>query len=631
MRSLLLFLAPGLLAAAASFALTPLVRLLAFQVGAVDRPGARKVHKAPIARLGGLAVVAALIGLIGLRQGGVLPSTSPTPPGLVLGIVCGLLPIFAISVVDDIKALPALPKFLAHLLGASIAVHFGIVLEPHIHLFGREIVIGVFAVPLSLLWLVGVTNAFNIVDGLDGLSAGLALISAISLAAVFFISGQSGMASMALVLAGALLGFLPYNVFPASIFLGDTGATAIGFVLGCFALRGGATLSAGFAILVPLFALGLPVTETLISIARRVVRRFEKAGGSGVFEADRDHIHHRLLALGIDHQKAVLVLYGVGVLLGAGTLASLLMSAQKAGLLLVALLLAAFIGLARLGYDEFAVIRRGVVLRFYEAPVLKRGLFPVFFDLMLLTLALYGAVGLKYDDWGLDIQRPAFFDALAVTAPASLVSFWAFRLYRGSWRLANVDDVTRLTRAVATASAVTALLVVLLFSGSLSLIVIYSLLLLVGMGATRLSFRFFHHLNRRASVDGTPALIYGAGTGGTTALRELLFNSAVGLRPIGFLDDDPTKAGTLVNGYTVYGPLETLASFCAKREVGALIVSSGKIGADRVALASSVAGALGLHVYQFEIAFDVVDVEPRKGDAKVIPLRLEVRSGPGTA
>src|SRR5215475_487923 len=150
--------------------------------------------------------------------------------------------------------------------------------------------LGWLSVPLSLGWIVGVTNAFNIIDGLDGLSAGLALIAAMAMAAVFSFVGQPAMAGAALVLAGALVGFLPYNLHPARLFLGDTGATAIGFCLAAFALRGGSTLSSGFAALLPVLILGLPIADTLIAMVRRTLHRMEHHTG-GVFVADRDHIH----------------------------------------------------------------------------------------------------------------------------------------------------------------------------------------------------------------------------------------------------------------------------------------------------------------------------------------------------
>ena len=429
----LLFLFPALLAGLIVIVITPIVRRFAWQIGAVDSPGARKVHTIPTPRLGGLAVV------IGVLVVGCLVSTGgghglrPIPFELWRGAVLGLVPIFTISLWDDIKPLRSWYKLAAHVAGALVAVWAGIRLGPVVHLFGQEVTLGLLAVPISILWIVGVTNAFNLIDGLDGLSAGLALISAVSLAGVFVLTGRLDMASASLILAGALLGFLPYNLFPASIFLGDSGSTAIGFFLSCLALRSGLSLSAGFAILVPVIILGLPVAETLISMTRRMVRRMDKSESSGVFEADGEHIHHRLMALGLNHRRAVFVLYGVGITLAGAGYLSILFSTRSAGLLLATLVVAGFIGISRLGYNEFALFRRGLVLRMYDAPVLNRALFAVFVDLTFVVTALYLSIGLKYDDWALAQNRLLARQLLSLVPLITVVVFWGFRLYRGAW------------------------------------------------------------------------------------------------------------------------------------------------------------------------------------------------------
>jgi UDP-GlcNAc:undecaprenyl-phosphate GlcNAc-1-phosphate transferase len=384
--SVFLFVLPAFIAAVLSFALTPAVRRLALRVGAVDEPGPRKVHQTPLPRLGGLAVLAAIALVLGAMSVVSIPGMQALPKDLCAGLGLGVLPILAVSLWDDIKPLRALPKFMAQFTGAGVAAAFGIRLGAEVHLFGQTISLGYLAVPISILWIVGVSNAFNIVDGLDGLSAGLALISSASLGAVALVAGRYSLASMSFVLTGALIGFLPYNIYPAKIFLGDSGAASIGFFLACLALRGGSTLSAGMALLVPLVVLGLPLAETLVSMLRRIFQDV------GVFEADGDHFHHRLLAMGLTQRRVVMILYVVGIVLAGVGIASMFLTFRHAAMLLVTLLAASFIGIARLGYDEFALIRRGIMLRFYEAPVLKRALFPVFFDLGLVALAIYGAI-----------------------------------------------------------------------------------------------------------------------------------------------------------------------------------------------------------------------------------------------
>ena len=291
---------PGVGAAVLSWLLTPLARQLALRLGAVDRPTARKIHLTPTPRLGGLAVVGAAV-LVFAFVSATTAMLRPDP--LWLGLALGLVPIVVVSFIDDVRRLSAGLKFLGHLAGAVIAVSLGVSLNPDVHILGYTVHIGMWAAPISVLWLIGVTNAFNLVDGLDGLSAGLALISAGSLVPVFLVVHQPGIAVAAVIVAGAVAGFLPYNFHPASSFLGDTGATAIGFTLACLALRGGSTMSAGFATLLPIIVFGVPVADTVLSIVRRAIGAAGWQGRGRIFTADRKHVHHRLLDLGLDQRR----------------------------------------------------------------------------------------------------------------------------------------------------------------------------------------------------------------------------------------------------------------------------------------------------------------------------------------
>ena len=588
--TIFLFVLPAFIAALLSFALTPVARQLALRVGAIDAPGPRKVHRTPVPRLGGLAVLAALALVLGAMSVVSIPGMQAFPKDLGAGLGLGVLPILAVSLWDDIKPIRALPKFAAQFAGAGIAVAFGIRLGAEVHLFGQTISLGYLAVPISILWMVGVSNAFNIVDGLDGLSAGLALISSASLGAIALVAGRYSLASVSFVLTGALIGFLPYNIYPAKIFLGDSGAASIGFFLACLALGGGSTLSAGMALLVPLVVLGLPVAETLVSMLRRI---FHKAG---VFEGDGDHFHHKLLAMGLNQRRVVTILYAVGMVMAGVGIASMFLTFRHAGMLLATILAASFIGVARLGYDEFAIIRRGVVLKFYDAPVLKRALFPVFFDLGLVALAIYGAVVLKYDDWNVRAHRPLAIQLLMLLPAVTLAVFQGFRLYRGTWRHASVEDLMRSSAAVATACAAGFLLFEFFPAedGTLTFFLIYSVLLFLLVNGSRSSFRVLNQGKWRENRQGEPVVIYGAGMGGTLALREILSNGALGIHPIGFLDDDEGLAGRFVNGYPVLGSLEALDDVIEKTGVKGVVVASARISQDRTCRARKICDRRGI-------------------------------------
>ncbi len=622
-------------AALLSTALSPLVRRLAVAVGAIDQPGKRKVHSTPVPRLGGLAVIAssgAIIGLlvlIGKIDAEIVSSR------LLIGIALGILPVLIVSIIDDVRPLPALPKLTAELIGAAIAVFgFGIKLGTAVHLFGRELNLGWTAIPISILWIVGVTNAFNLIDGLDGLSTGLALISSVSLAGVSLLQGSYGIASLALILAGALFGFLPFNMFPARIFLGDSGALSVGFILACIVVGGiSPRVSAGMAVLVPVVVLGVPIADTIISICRRIARRIINSERINILEGDRQHIHHRLVELGLHQKHAVLVLYSVGIALSLCAIGSMFMTSQTAALLLLTILAASFVGISRLGYDEFAVIRRGLVLKYYDVPVLRMSLFVVFIDLALSVFALYGAIVLKYEDFAITTTRPFASYLLALLPALTLTFFCAFRIYWRTWRTAQSVDLLRPVWAVIAAAATAHIIcrTTLAERPGITFFAIYGLLLLPGVVGARASYGLLKEWTSRAATkrsDGIPVAIYAAGARGAMALKSLLSDESYGMKPVGFIDDDPSKAGKYVNGYRVFGPpAEVLPSLIEREGIRAVVVASPRIGPERLEAIADVCRSSGMALLSYKVNFQLEEIREDDGaDAEqpIVPI-LEAR------
>ena len=609
----LLLAGPFVAAALLSLALTPLAKRLAVRLGAVDLPNERKVHKVPIPRLGGVAVVLAFAVVVVVVLGGLLPV--PRMPNLERQaiLLLGLLPVFVISLIDDIRPLRALPRLAAQVVGAVIVMAHGFVLSQDIHLFGAAIELGVLAWPLSLLWIVGITNAFNLIDGLDGLAAGLAFISSLSLAGVFVIAGHIDVAVVPLALAGALLGFLRYNIHPASVFLGDSGACTVGFVLACLCLRGGTMLSAGLAILVPVVIVGVPLADTLLSIVRRVLRRIELPSDTGVMDADKGHIHHKLLALGLNQRRAVLVLHGIGLALALLGFGSLFLSSTASALFLVALLGAAIIGISRLGYDELAVIRKGTILRLYDLPALKTGFFVGFADLFLAVLALYLAIGLKWDDWSLLQHRSLALELGAVVPALVFVTFQLFGLYKGRWRHASLEDLLRPTAAVVVTGVGAGLADSLALGGDAppSFFFVFTLVLLVLANGTRSSYRLLAYWRARSSKPGMPVLLFGAGRRGSMAVRELSACVDAPLRAIGFVDNDPEKRGLLLNGVPVLGCFGQLEELIEKHGAKGVVVTSPKIPPEVSEEIEEICVRRSISYFQFNITFDGTLVSSR--------------------
>lgn len=600
-----LFVLPAVVAAALSFALTPPVRALAFRLGAVDQPGPRKVHTVPIPRMGGLAAIVAVVVVLLLERALGLAWWVRADTSIYLGLLCGLVPILAVSLMDDVRSLGPWPRLGAQCLGAAMAVGFGISLGSSVHLFGTELPVGWLALPLSVLWLVGVTNAFNIIDGLDGLAAGLGLISTSTLVVVFAFVGQWDMAHLALVCAGALIGFLPFNLHPARVFLGDTGATALGFALGCLTLRGGATLSAGMATLLPLVLLGLPMIETGLSVARRAIGRLT-AGGVHVMGADRNHIHHRLLASGVSHRAAVWLLYAVGIVLSAVALASLFMTARRAAVLLLATIIAGSVGIGRLGYEEFGIARKGVVLRFARVPVLKRALFVAFVDLAILMASAYLALALKFDVW--DVTGPTraqFLEMITILVPVSVVTFDLAGMYRGAWYFKTVDDFLRAATAILQSTTAALIIDQLIATTPLpgSVYGIYALAMVTLVSGSRLASRVARHAHVESTRRGEAVLIYGAGRSGAAAAREMLENEAAGMKPVGFVDDDPLKAGRSIEGVKVLGGVSRLGALLDRTAARRLVVASGSVTASHLAEAVRVCDARDVSVLRAGVRF----------------------------
>lgn len=599
---------PALCAAALSWALTPITMRIASAYGAIDYPGPRKVHSYPVPRLGGVAVVLAAV-----TSWSVMLMTSPLEgmiaPDLALALGVGLVPLFIVSLADDLRSIGPTPRLLAQLASAAIAVSFGVHLNPDIHLFGATIHVGMLAVPISIAWIVGVTNAFNLADGLDGLSAGLALISALSLSALAFMSGGPQLAALPLVLVGALIGFLPFNLYPARVYLGDSGATALGFCLACFGLSSGSALSSGVAILVPVLVTGLPILDTMVTIARRLVKRVQQGRG-GIFVPDRDHLHHRLLQRGLSHQNTVLLLYGIAALVAALAVGSIFVTSRNAGLLTVTLFAAAFIGVGRLKYDEFAVIRGGAMLRLYDAPILRMSIFPVFFDIGLVLLAFYLALGLKFEDWTVRRELPFVVDMLAILPATAVAAFTVCRLYRDTWRHASIEDLVRSSLGVALAVALGYLAAAFIVDEriSRSFFAIYGMLLLLLLNGARSSFRVLSYWRQRDRAIGERVVIYGAGAAGALALREMLANATHGAQPLGFIDDDPRKQGRLLNGYPILGSLETLDRVLVTHDVRGVIVGSDQIPPDSLLQARSICSGAGVWLMRFSVGLTALEV-----------------------
>ncbi len=329
--------------------ITPLVKRLAFKIGAVDAPNYRKVHSRIMPRLGGLAIfIAFIVGLAILRPVPDVPD-GVNPFLIPLAMVLGATVIVITGMIDDMREISAKAKMLGQLVAGCIIVFVGGIQIEHINLpFGGSLDFGFLSIPFTILWIVGITNAINLIDGLDGLAAGVSTIALITLACMALIMGNIFVVATAAILACSTLGFLFYNFHPAKIFMGDTGALFLGFMIAVLSLLGFKGLTV-FSFIIPVIMLGVPISDTFFAIVRRI-RNKQKWS-----DPDKSHLHHRLIDIGFSHRQAVLIIYGIAALFG---IAAIIFSMAKlwGAILIVTVILVAIelfvevIGLAGKNY-----------------------------------------------------------------------------------------------------------------------------------------------------------------------------------------------------------------------------------------------------------------------------------------
>jgi len=310
-----------LLAFITAFVITPYTIRLAKKVGAVDIPNDRRINKKPMPRLGGLAVIAGfLVSMIYLIASMFIEGKiNFLEDGLnirLLGILLGMLVLGITCYIDDVKGIKPLTKLAGQTLAAIIVVQCGVTIDNFTIPFKENSIVlnEVFSYVLTVCWIVGITNAINLIDGLDGLSSGITLISCISLLIIFALN-ESPLIAIILItaLAGSIVGFLPYNFNPAKTFIGDVGSNFMGFALSVISILGVAKTYTAIVLIAPIIVLALPIFDTLWAIVRRIIKT---KSIKGVFKADKGHLHHRLMSKGFSQKQSVLILYGITATLG---------------------------------------------------------------------------------------------------------------------------------------------------------------------------------------------------------------------------------------------------------------------------------------------------------------------------
>jgi UDP-GlcNAc:undecaprenyl-phosphate GlcNAc-1-phosphate transferase len=564
---------PFLLALGLSLALVPLCRLMALRAGRVAHPRADRWHRRPVALMGGVAIGASLFvgaGVFGLV--GQVP---------VL-LACALL-MFLTGLVDDLISLKPATKLIVQIALASTLLFFDYRLNWFHSLTLDSLV--------TLMWVVGMTNAFNLLDNMDGLCAGVALIVGAALL-IDLLPGSTGPAFadvryLALLL-GATGGFLVYNINPASIFMGDSGSLLLGFSFAAVTLssthEGAGRTDVLSIVAAPLFVLMIPIFDTtLVTVSRIVSGRSAAQGG-------RDHSSHRLVAIGLSERRAVAVLWLLAAIGGAIGIAVDYFNRSWVSLaalmfLVGMALFAAYLAGVRVYDPDDERVREHRLTPIVVDFMYKRRVAEVLLDFSLVTIAYYGAYKLRFEDPEDFMKNFANFSrSLPIVLAAQMVAFFIVGVYRGMWRHFGMMDTVVVAKGVFV-GAVTAQLVILyvyrFFSYSRTVFVIYGVLLLLAVTLSRASFRLIGEYIQRQRNTGRRVVVYGAGDGGTLVMREIL-SGAEAVRLLGFVDDNPRKTGIRVHGFPVLGNFDDLVELIREGGVDRIVISDSQLDADRL-------------------------------------------------
>lgn len=597
---------------AVTLALTPLVKYAAPRLGWIAVPGQDRWHKKPTAVMGGIAIYAACMAVLvpSFDMDSLLSRIGTLghhPPSLNTMLVLGMTLMFLLGLLDDRIAIKPHTKLVGQILVASLVAFFGFRLNWFASLTLDTVI--------TIVWIVGITNAINLIDNMDGLCAGISLMAALYFS--LLLQGVSpGGETAALVLAGALAGFLVYNFHPARIFMGDCGSLTIGFALSMLGMTfaSSAATTPLATIAVPVMVLMVPVLDTtLVTLIRLLSGRRASTGG-------RDHTSHRLVLMGFTERGAVLFLYGVGAISGIAALFvnatdSITSPAVIMPLAVAMLLMGIYMAQIRVYPEkEFSILRNRAYTPILIELTYKQQLALVILDFGLIAFSYYLAYRLQYSSQDFVYYFKLFLHSLPAIIACKFVAFFVIGVYRGIWRYMSAPDVYIHLKASAFATLLSVAAVTFLYQFqdfSKGIFVIDWLLTTGLLLGTRGSFRIALDAMNRKTLAGPGVLIYGAGRGGEILLREILNNQKLGIQPVGFVDDDVMKKGKKLQGYPILGTFAEADRLLELHGFTGVLVSFNGAEPNNFEGARRFCQRHGLFLKRFRIRLEVVDLEER--------------------
>ncbi|MBZ9578191.1 hypothetical protein KJA13_04180 [Patescibacteria group bacterium] len=548
-----------------SLSLTPIIIKITYKFCWVAKPNQLRWHKNATPLLGGIGIyIAFLIPLFFFIK------IDKTIAGLLLGTSL----IFLIGLIDDILHIKPQLKLISQIFASCIILAFGINFE--------IIPIRWIVLPLTIFWIVGITNAFNLLDNMDGLSCGVAFISCAFLFVYSLLSGMHTVALLSIILAGASLGFLRYNFYPAKIFMGDCGSQFLGMAIAVIAIIGTAGHISNLIVTlaIPVLILGVPIFDTTFVA---LIRRFK---GQPVSRGGRDHTSHRLVLLGLSERKTVLLLYLLSILFGLIALLYaridiIIVSILAALAIIVLFFFGVFLGETKIYSDkEIESLRKSHSQK--RKTVLntiflhKRRIAEVIIDLVLICISYYTAYLLRFEGKISSTNFSLMINSLPWLIIARLGCFYYFGLYQGIWRYIGIKDLVAIFKAVSASSVLTILFLTFFFrfqEYSRVVFIIDWILILFLASGTRILIRVLRESFISLRSGEKKVLIFGAGDAGEMVLREIRYNKKLNYHPVGFLDDNPKKAGRRIHGVPVLGRRDKLAQLVRDKGVEEIIIA----------------------------------------------------------
>lgn len=561
MHYILFFLVPFVL----SLCFTPVVRFFAIRNGLVSYPRTDRWHKHPTPVFGGISIY--LASVISAFILGVFNKNT-------LALFIGATFLFIVGLFDDKFHMRPYTKLFLQIVSGCIAIFFGATIGLRLS--------PLLAMPLTLLWIVGITNSFNLLDNIDGLAAGISAISSLMIFLSSLIFANNALGTLALVLLGATLGFLPYNFNPAKIFMGDSGSMFLGYSLAVISISGTTRhLSNLFAtILIPVLILSVPIFDTIFVMFIRKLR------GKNIFEGGTDHTSHRLVALGLSPSKTVFLLYIISIAFGLiaisySRLDIFIVSAITFLSIVILLFFGVFLSESISYNNELAYDKRGQDLESNKTILnsilmYKRRILEVLLDLAFICLAYYSAYFLRFEGPLLAPNLQLVEKSLVWLVLIKLTVFYICGLYRGVWKYISISDLLTIFKAVSLSSIFSILFFTFLFrfqDFSRAVFFIDWLLLLFLICGYRILFRVLGELFNGVRQKGKNIFIFGAGDAGEMVIREIKRNKALNYNPIGFIDDDPAKLGNKIQGVPVLGCRNNLKDLVYLHSVQEVIIA----------------------------------------------------------